>query len=66
MTSCLILDVALAVEVKNDFEIFLFITEELVKFQIFWKLMRSQIPEDFHIQEYSTILFFEMRRHTVW
>jgi len=28
--------------------------------------MRSPIPEDLQIQEYSTIFFFDMWRRTVW
>jgi hypothetical protein len=35
MTSCMILEVAVAVDVKNDFEIFQFITAVLFKFKIF-------------------------------
>jgi len=36
-TSYMILEVAVAVDVKNDFEIFQYITAVLVMFQIFWK-----------------------------
>jgi hypothetical protein len=57
----MILEVAVAVDVKNDFEIFKFITAVSVMFQIFWKLMRSQIPEDFaHSRILNNTLFLDV------
>jgi len=47
-----------AVDVKNYFELFQFITAVLVKILIFWKLIRSQIAEDLQFKNTQLQQYF--------